>query len=248
MFLYSNVWAQDLRPGFNVGDQQFWPVGVSQFLLHTSLPSFCSVLAQPCTPISKLSQRKEKKKHTLKTTVLMWLTSIHITNLSSLFPFVSVLPPPPQPPELNWANSSQRRSSRSLRTAQRSTPTTPPPMGSSTSSRRTLPELSHRNNLHFISQCYLSRQLVCCKDRRLSEAADHSHAVELKHSICCTLIIIFVTVYGAVVSIFVTVHPRIVFSSLREGKAFCIRVPHKCSFWNKRLHTISCFICLMRNT
>lgn len=42
--------------------------------------------------------------------------------------------------EWNLANSWQRRSSLSSRTPQRSTPMTRPPMGSSTSSRRTLPE------------------------------------------------------------------------------------------------------------
>lgn len=52
----------------------------------------------------------------------------------------------PHPPdssvltESNLANNWQRRSSRSSRTPRRSTPMTHPPMGSSTSSRRTLPE------------------------------------------------------------------------------------------------------------
>lgn len=42
--------------------------------------------------------------------------------------------------ESNWANNWQRRSSLSSRMPQRSTPTTHPPMGSSISSRKTLPE------------------------------------------------------------------------------------------------------------
>lgn len=40
-FSYSNVRAQDLHSGFNVGDQQFWPMGVRHLKFH---PKFTKVL------------------------------------------------------------------------------------------------------------------------------------------------------------------------------------------------------------
>lgn len=125
--------------------------------------------------------------------------------------------------ESNWANSSQRRSSPSSRTPQRSTPTTPPPTDSSTSSRITLPESSPPptpNNFHFTPHHYPSNQLVSCMDRGLAETAGHSHAVELKHSVCfyshceyrdCLQCYLF----------------YVCWLTAARGKAFCIRVWRK---------------------
>lgn len=79
------------------------------------------------------------------------------------------------PSESNWANNWPRRSSRSSRMPQRSTPTTPPPTDSSTSSRRTSPESSRpsQNNFYFAPHHYPSFELWNCA---------HSHAAEQRRS------------------------------------------------------------------
>lgn len=97
---------------------------------------------------------------------------------------------------------------------------------------------------HFIPHHYPSNQLMSCMDRRLVEAAGHSHAVELKHSMFLLSLWKNVTVYSAIFSMFVH-------SPLWGEKAFCIRVVEgrvKCalavsplsdnSLWNKYLYTI----------
>ena len=49
VLIYSDVRAQDLCPGCDVGDQQLWPVGVRQFLLCTHVVSeLSSTLTSSC--------------------------------------------------------------------------------------------------------------------------------------------------------------------------------------------------------
>lgn len=145
---YSNVRAQDLHSGFNVGDQQFWPMGVRHLKFH---PKFTKVM----TTINESEFPHLLERCSNKILIHSWEKcsfdyKIHTVPLQVKWAFVMIKRHVDSPGyflvcvcvflEWNWANNWQRRSRQSWRMPQRSTPTTHLPTASLTSSRRTLPE------------------------------------------------------------------------------------------------------------
>lgn len=92
--------------------------------------------------------------------------------------------------ESSWANSSQRKLSLSLRTPLRSTPTILPPMDSSTSSRRTLPESHHlyQHPLYSATSSISSAHELHGQEHWQRQLATPTQS-ELKHPVCFALIV-----------------------------------------------------------
>lgn len=135
--------------------------------------------------------------------------------------------------ESNWANSWQSKSNQSSRTLKRSTLTTPPPTDSSTSSRRTLPDLPLLG-LHFTPHSHLSNQLWAARTgdlkRRRFTPTQSSWGTRCTHCECLPCRLFYVCVFSTVrVERFLylkSVEDAVLSPTLHSHK-------NKCSFWIK---------------
>lgn len=237
------IFVQGLMWEINSFDQWGW---VSFYYTHLftgkNLPRFCSVLAQPCNPISMLSPKWMFEKmgpivqnNGVNVTDRMFrMCNIHIPNLSSFFCLClfsirvelgkqlanKIEPELKDSAEVHSHDSSTNGLINFLKKNFAWTESAQQPA-------------LYSIMLSFSSACALQGQKTFRGSRSLpriwAEAlymlySDYDFRDCLR---CCRFHICY---------------------CVSKEKAFCIRVPQECSFWNKYLHTILCFIYLMKNT